>query len=95
MGVVIKAYVWLFDFELHIILPDKDYIYSLIIVNLISGVCPEQGKVNIAACNYDKDGGRPSVSGWQEQLTNQLKLQWLRAIVVSVKRKGCGKTTIR
>ena len=39
-------------------------------------------------CNCTKDEGRPLGTGLQGQVSNHLKLLWLRAMVVSVKEKS-------
>jgi len=40
-----------------------------------------------SVCNFTGDEGRPLGTGLQEQVSNHLKLRWLRARVVSVKEK--------
>ena len=40
-----------------------------------------------AAASGVRDGSRPPATGLQEQVSNHLKLRWLKARVVSVKEK--------
>ena len=50
-------------------------------------VCHERTLKYGSVCNCTGDEGRPLGTGLQEQVSNHLKLRWLRARVVSVKEK--------
>ena len=41
-----------------------------------------------ASRGYNRDGGSPSEIGMQVQISNHLKLLWLKAMVVSVEEKA-------
>jgi len=41
-----------------------------------------------ASRGYNRDGGSPSEIGMQVQISNHLKLLWLKATVVSIEEKA-------
>ena len=51
-----------------------------------------EGRKGLEVCNCSTDEGRPLGTGLQEQVPNQLRRLWSKAMVVSTEGKGLGRT---